>query len=206
MAAYLRLAPAADFAAHSSDAMTFVAERLGGALWRVTIVATVLVSTAATLWTTILYLSRSVYAMGRDGVLPGGTGALDGRGVPVNSLVLVFACVAGATALTGFWPSAASALNLVLNGAGVFLGGLFFSSCCATIRALWNEPRAPRTAAFAAPLVGALALLAIVALDVAQSDATTRAIELGGLAAGIPFALWRGTVTARMGSAPAWPK
>jgi hypothetical protein len=35
-------------------------------------------------------------------------------------------------------------------------------------------------------------LCGIIAVDVAQSDAVTRAIEIGGLLLGAPFALWRG--------------
>jgi amino acid transporter len=181
------------FVRHQSDAMSYVAERIGGGPWRAIVIATVLVSTAATLWTTVLYLSRSVYAMGRGGVLPRGIGALDARDVPTNALVLVFACVAAATLATGLWPSVASALGLVLNGTAVFLGGLFTFSCLATVRALASEKRAPRLAAVVAPLAGAAALVAIVAIDIAQSDPATRGIELGGLLLGAPFAWWRGS-------------
>jgi amino acid transporter len=192
MGPYLHAGTVAGFVAHQSDAMSYVGDRIGGGAWRIVIVATVLVSTAATLWTTVLYLSRSVFAMGRGGVLPPATGALDARDVPRNALLLVFVCVAVATLATGVWPSVASALNLVLNGTAVFLGMLFCFSCVATIRALAGEPRAPRLATLVAPLLGGAALLAIVAIDVAQSDAATRAIEIGGLALGVPFAFWRG--------------
>jgi amino acid transporter len=192
MGAYLHLGSVAGFAAHQTDAMDYVASRLGGAGWRIAIVATVLVSTAATLWTTILYLSRSVFAMGRDGVLPHAFGRLDARAVPRNSLVLVFACVTAFTLLTGFWPTAASAIELVLNGTSVFLGALFCLSALSAIKLLAGKPGEPRLQTLVIPAVGAAALAAIVTIDIAQSDAVTRAIEAGGLALGVPFALWRG--------------
>jgi len=192
MAAFLHVGSVPGFTAHQSDAMTYVASRLGGAGWRLAIDVTVLVSTAATLWTTILYLSRSVYAMGRDGVLPRPIGVLDARGVPVNSLLVVFVCVTGFTLLTGFWPSANDVLNLVLNGTAVFLGALFAMSTLSAIKLLANRPGEKPLQAYLIPGFAALALLAIVGLDIAESEAKTRSVELAGLALGIPFALWRG--------------
>ncbi len=192
---YLHAGTVAGFVAHQSDAMSYVATCIGGGAWRFVIVATVLVSTAATLWTTVLYLSRSVFAMGRGGVLPRAIGTLDARDVPRNALLLVFVCVAAATLATGVWPSVASALDLVLNGTAVFLGMLFFFSCLATVRVLARAPATPKLATIVAPLAGAGALLAIVVIDIVQSDMTTRSIEIGGMLFGIPFALWRGVAT-----------
>ena len=192
MAAFLHVGSVPGFSAHQTDAMAYVASRLGGPGWRLAIDATVLVSTAATLWTTILYLSRSVYAMGRDGVLPKQIGVLDGRGVPVNSLLVVFACVAGFTLLTGFWPSANDILNLVLNGTAVFLGALFCMSTLSAIKLLAKRPGETPLQAYVIPGLSALALIAIVGVDIAESDIKTKTVEIAGLALGIPFALWRG--------------
>jgi amino acid transporter len=193
MAAYLHVGSVAGFAANQTDAMAYVADRLGGPVWHVTIVATVLISTAATLWTTVLYLSRSVYAMGRDGVLPHAVGRLDARSMPTNALVLVFVGVTAFTLLTGFWPTAASVLNLVLDGTSVFLGALFCMSALAAIRLLAGRGGSG-IQTLAIPTFGATTLAAIIVVDVAQSDATTRWIEVGGLVLGVPFAFWRGAV------------
>ena len=192
MRAYLHIGSVAGFSANQTDAMSYVASRLGGPAWRIAIVATVLVSTAATLWTTILYLSRSTYAMGRDGVLPLALGRLDARNLPVNALFVVSGAVAAFTLLTGFWPTAASVLNLVLNGTAVFLGALFCMSALAALRLLAGGNAGRGFTSFAVPLFGAVALGAIIAVDVVQSDAITRTIEIGGLLVGVPFAWWRG--------------
>jgi amino acid transporter len=198
MLAYSHVGSTAGFAAHQTDAMSYVADRIGGSFWHLTIVATVLVSTAATLWTTILYLSRSAYAMGREGVLPSALGRLNARGVPANSLIAVFVCTAGFTLVTGFSPTATAVLNLVLNGTSVFLGALFAMSAFAAIKLLRTRAGVPSWSGVAVPLFGALALCGIIAVDIVQSDPTTRAIEIGGLLLGAPFALWRGASSRRV--------
>jgi amino acid transporter len=192
MAAYLHVGSVAGFTAHQTDALAYVGDRLGGGGWRIAIVATVLVSTAATLWTTLLYLSRSVFAMGRDGVLPLALGNLDARGLPVNALFAVSFGVSLFTLLTGLWPTAAGALNLILDGTSVFLGLLFVASACAAVRMLSAFPGEARLTACALPALGAVTLLAVIGYTVFVSDPATRGIELGGLLLGIPFMLWRG--------------
>ena len=128
--AFLRLG-ADSLAAHATNVLDDVAESLGGGAWHVAIAVTVLVSTAATLWTTMLYLSRSAYAMGRSGVLPSALGRLDARGGPAVANVAVAASTGAATLATGLVPSLAQALQLVLNGTSIFLGLLFAVSVAA---------------------------------------------------------------------------
>ncbi len=192
MLAYLHVGTPQGFADNQADAMGYVATRLGGGAWTLVIDATVLVSTAATLWTTILYLSRSVFAMGRDGVLPRAIGELDARSIPRNSLVVVFIGVTIFTLATGVWPSAAAVLAAVVNGTAVFLGLLFVCSALAAVATLRARGGGSFFIDACVPIVGATGLLAIVAIDVATSDPTTRSIELAGVALGIPFALARG--------------
>ena len=73
MVAFLHLGTPKGFADHESDSLAYVGDLLGGGVWRWLMVAAVMISSLSTLWTTILYLSRSVYAMGRDRVLPRAT-------------------------------------------------------------------------------------------------------------------------------------
>ncbi len=79
MTAFLRVGTLDGFAAHEGDALAYVGDAIGGGAWRIAITVTVLVSLAASLQTTLVYLSRSFYAMGRDGVLPERFGTLDLR-------------------------------------------------------------------------------------------------------------------------------
>jgi len=191
MYAYLHLGNLQGFAGNQADALAYVGSLLGGAWWRLAIVVTVLLSTLSTLWTTILYLSRSVYAMGRDGVLPRALGALDARDEPLWSLALVAVLVTLCELITGFSASAAAQLNLVLNSSSVFLGLLFVLSAAAAAKRFWSEP-AVRLGGVLVPLAGALALLAVLVATVLVEDRTLQGYACAGVMLGIPFALWRG--------------
>ena len=132
--AYLHLGGPAAIAGHEVDVLAFVGGRLGGA-WKTTLIATVLVSLAAALETTLLYLVRSMYAMGRDGVLPLRLGALGAKTKdPDAALVVVTVASLAATILAGFVPTANDALDIALGGSSVFLGLLFLVSCAAALR------------------------------------------------------------------------
>jgi hypothetical protein len=124
--------------------------------------------------------------------LPLALGRLDRRGLPVNALFAVSFAVSLFTLVTGLWPTVAGALTLILDGTSVFLGLLFCASACAAVRMLAGRPGEPAVSAALIPAFGALALLAVIGYTVFVSDPVTREIELGGLAIGIPFMLWRG--------------
>lgn len=191
MYAYLHLGSLRGFTGNQADALAYVGSRLGGGVWRLAIVVTVLLSTLTTLWTTILYLSRSVYAMGRDGVLARAVGTLDRRNEPFVSLAMVTVLVTLCELITGFSRSAADQLQLVLNASSVFLGLLFVLTALAAVRRFGGEPAA-RLGGAVVPLAGAVALLAIIAATIAVEPATLQRYALGGLALGVPFALLRG--------------
>lgn len=192
MAAYLHLGTISGFVANQADAMRYVADLLGGGAWPPIVIATVLVSTCSTLWTTILYLSRSVFAMGRDGVLPRALGKLDHRNEPLWSLATVAILVTVCELLTGFSQTAADALTAVLNASSVFLGLLFVFSAAAATRIFWNTAR--RWRGVVIPTVGAALLLGVLAATIAFEDRSLQLIAVAGLVLGIPFAYWRSLV------------
>lgn len=193
MAAYLHLGTISGFVANQADAMRYVADLLGSGAWRPIIIATVLVSTCSTLWTTILYLSRSVFAMGRDGVLPHALGTLDKRNEPLWSLAVVAVLVTICELLTGFSKTAADALTAVLNASSVFLGLLFVFSAAAATRIFWNTAR--RWRGVIIPSAGAIALLGVLAATIVTEDRSLQLIALAGVVLGIPFAYWRSLVS-----------
>jgi amino acid transporter len=180
--AYMHAGGVEGLAANQTDVLAFVGERLGG-MWRTLLVVTVLVSLAATLETTLLYLVRSVYAMGRDGVLPGALGALGARTRdPDVALVAVTVASLLAMAIVGLVPSANDRLALVLNGSAVFLGLLFLISCLAALRL-----RPQGTPLFAA--AGALALVVILTVAIVQAAPATRWCIVVALGLGLPITL-----------------
>lgn len=189
MIAYLRVGTPAGFADHSEDALAYVGAGLGGG-WPTALAATVLVSIMATLQTTMLYLSRSVFAMGRDGVLPRALGATDPRGNPAAAVWAVTLGVVPCVLATGLWPSARAAYDLVLSGSAVFLGVVFMLSAAAAIRTFAGA-RDGRLTGVVVPGIGAVALAAILAVAVAQSSGPTRLCVAAGALLGLPLAARR---------------
>jgi len=191
MYAFEHLGSAQGFADNQADALAYVGALLGGPWWRLAIVLTVLLSTLSTLWTTILYLSRSVYAMGRDGVLPRRLGVLDRRNEPLWAMAAVCVLVTLCELVTGFSQTAADQLTLVINASSVFLGLLFVLSAAAAAKRFWSESAA-RLGGVLLPMAGAIALLGLLAATVAVEDRRLALYACAGVVLGIPFALWRG--------------
>lgn len=188
MLAFLHLAPTTEIASNASDSLAFVGGLLGGP-WRFALITCVMVSTLSTLWTTVLYLSRSVYAMGRDGVLPRALGALDHRDEPLWALAVVAVLTTLCELVTGFSKTASDQLTLVVNASSVFLGLLFVFTAAASV---WHFRRDRTAAQVWVPLAGGAALLAVLAATMVLEDRTLQAYAWGGILLGIPFAFWRG--------------
>ena len=121
MSAFLRVGTLDGFAAHEGDAMAYVGDAIGGG-WRIAITVTVLVSLAAALQTTLIYLTRSFFAMGRDGVLPWRFGALDRREQPAFAVIVLTATGVVGLVASAFFSSVRAAFDFILSGTTVFLG------------------------------------------------------------------------------------
>ena len=194
MMAFLHLGTPKGFADNAADSLEYVSRLLGGGAWRLAIVTAVMVSTLSTLWTTILYLSRSLYAMGRDRVLPRELGKLDSRNEPLWALAVVAILTTVCQLITGYSPTANAQLNTVVTASSVFLGLLFVLSAAATVRRFASDPTA-RLAGVIVPAAGAIALLGVIAATVRFEDSATQLYAWGGVALGILFALWRAPKT-----------
>ncbi len=186
MSGYLHLLGPGAFSGREADAMTVVGTGLGG-WWRILIVVTVLISTSASLWTTMLYLTRSLYAMGRDGIIWPILAVLHTDATPRRALLFVTIVSALLTALSGISPSVSDALTLALSGSGVFLGLLFVSSAAAAIKLIAH--RAVRLVSMIGLLGIACAIIAELAMP---ANTALRWSSLLGLALGCGFAYWRG--------------
>ena len=191
MVAFLHIGTPRGFADNQADSLVYVSQLLGGGVWTKVIIAAVMISTLSTLWTTILYLSRSVFAMGRDRILPRMLGKLDKRNEPVFSLLLVTVLTTICQLITGFSPSANDQLNTVVTASSVFLGLLFVLSALATVRRFLRD-RNVLVPGVIVPAVGALALLGVIVATILLQDRKAQSYAWGGLLVGILFALWRG--------------
>jgi amino acid transporter len=192
IAAFARIGSSAGFAAHEVDALAYVGELLGGQ-WRAVLAITVLVSLAAALQTTLIYLTRSIYAMGRDGVLPRALGVLDSRAEPAAAIVLIAALSLVFALIAGRWPTAKGAFDVALQGTSWFLGLLFAMSALAAVRFFAAQGSA-RWSGAVLPGTAAIALALILGIGFGRDDTVTRGFIAASAIIGLPLALWRGRV------------
>jgi amino acid transporter len=198
---FTRIGSPSGFEAHQADALAYVGGLLGGA-WRPLLSVTVLVSIAATLQTTLVYLTRSVYAMGRDGLLPPGLGRLDRRGEPAAAILLVTGLSAAFCLAAGIWASAGTAFAIALQGTSWFLGVLFTMSAAAAVRLFAHEPDKQWTGVVL-PGLAALALTFVLGAGFLHEDAAPRVFIAASAIIGLPLAVWRGRTVRRASKAGA---
>lgn len=196
MTAFMRVGTLDGFAEHEADAMAYVGLQLGGNVWRIVISATVLLSLAASLQTTLVYLTRTFYAMGRDGVLPPALGALDRHDQPTRAIILMTGGGMAFTLASGLSPTIRAAFDFILSGTSVFLGILFVLSAAAAVQIFRHDPRR-RMTGVVLPALGAAVLTLVLAFSFVQDDSSTRAFIIAAALAGVPLALWRARVAKR---------
>jgi amino acid transporter len=188
--AFTRIGSAAGFAAHEDDALAYIGDLLGGP-WRPVLAVTVLVSLAAALQTTLIYLTRSIYAMGRDGVLPRSLGRLDGRAEPAAAIVVISALSVIFALIAGLSPTAKGAFVVALQGTSWFLGLLFALTALAAVRFFAAQGTA-RWSGAVLPGTAAIALGLILAIGFVRDDTVARGFIASSAIIGLPLALWRG--------------
>jgi len=204
VAAFSRIGTPAGFAVHESDALAYVGGLLGGR-WRLVLSVTVLVSLAASLQTTLVYLTRSIYGMGRDGLLPRPLGELDRRAEPAAAIALIAGLSLAFTLVAGLSPTANAAFAFVLQGTSWFLGVLFVMTAAAAVRVFWGE-RTARWSGVVLPGVASAVLGAILLAALVRADWLTRGFIAASAIIGLPLALWRGRMVGRAFVAGAEPR
>jgi amino acid transporter len=118
--------------ANSTDPLNIWSERLLGSHSFIMLIP-IIGSTAGGLWLTTYILTRALYAMGRDNVIPQSFSRVNSRQVPVFGTVLVIGLTALVVIVETFITSLSGFFNLILSSAGFFLLAEFFLdnlSCC----------------------------------------------------------------------------
>ncbi|MBC5806389.1 MAG: hypothetical protein DLM53_11975 [Candidatus Eremiobacter antarcticus] len=200
MVAFLRVGTVPGFTEHQQDALAYIAERLGGGWVAVLMTAAVLVSSAASLWTTMLSLSRAVFAMGRDGLLPEVFAAVHPKyGSPWAAILAVGLPCMAVMLVSGILTSARNTLSTVVGASSIFLGATFIVTGLAC--AYLYGKRAERThllSGIVLPAVGALGTLGFLVYNVTkQQEPLLQGIIAGGLILALIFAAVAGRWVAR---------
>jgi basic amino acid/polyamine antiporter, APA family len=194
--AFLRLGTVAGFTQHQDDALAYISATLGGGWIQILMTATVLVSSAAAIWTTMLILSRGLFAMGRDGLLPQWLGAVHPRhGSPWAAILTVAIPSAVVMLLAGLRASAQSTLLNAVGGASLFLGATFIVAAfsCAKIYSARRRERPAHTfTGLVLPLLGGIGTLALVIRYTATQDRFFQTLAVVGLAVALVFAMAAG--------------
>jgi amino acid transporter len=194
--AYLRIGTVDGFTQHQEDALAYVASRLGGGWISLLMTATVLVSSAAALWTTMQLLSRGVFAMGRDGLLPSKLASVHPKyGSPWFSILIVSVPISVIMLLAGLAASAQETLLSAVGGSSVFLGTTFVITAFACVT-LHLRP-APGEAlhvwtGIVMPAAGGLGLVALLVFYVATQPHNFQTLVAGGFLFALIFALTAG--------------
>lgn len=111
--------------AGATNPMAVWGQRLApGSPWIVLV--PVLASTAGGLWLTSFILTRALYAMGREGLLPSAFGRLSRRRVPYVAVLVTLGAALAVTGLQGASASLSNFFSLILASAGFFLVIEFF--------------------------------------------------------------------------------
>ena len=120
------------------------ARLIPGAPWVMLI--PILASTAGGLWLTTYILTRALYAMGRERLIPSVFASLNRRQVPHVAIVASLGLALVVVALQVFVTSLGSFFNLVLSAAGFFLLAEFFlDSVTASVFLTIGHRRVPGT-------------------------------------------------------------
>lgn len=203
--------------ANSTDPLAVWSHRLiPGAPWAMLV--PILLSTAGGLWLTSFILSRALFAMGREQLIPSGFAKLNRHHVPHVAILASLGTAAVVVALQLFVTSLGTFFTLVLSGAGFFLLAEFFLDSLTAVvfltvghRQLDDGPRQRHS--HPVLLVGALfSSLVMGLLLVAFFVYGPAAIGAGGdqlfavlLALGVVFAWWtkhRHVATVRFDDSP----
>ena len=150
-----------------------------------------ILSSIATLETTMLQFSRTLFAMGRDRALPGYFGKVHARTVtPVRTMYLLLAVGLAVIFASSFLPSIDSILADSVNAIAVqvaYYYGLAGLVCAWLYRNSYRESPATFLQYAVAPALSALALVTLGIYAISTFNTTTRIVGIGGLIAGVLF-------------------
>jgi len=156
-----------------------------------------ILSSVATLETTMLQFSRTLFAMGRDKAMPAVFGVVHEKTVkPVRTMYLLLALGLGMIFISSFFASIATILADSVSGIAVqvcYYYGLAGLVCAWTYRESYKTSPGAFVLYVVFPVLSALALFGLGIYALTTFNTVIRIVGIGGLVIGILFyqPLWR---------------
>jgi amino acid transporter len=169
--------------------------RVGGLFASVAVV----LSSIATLETTMLQFSRMLFAMGRDGAMPTAFGFVDARTqTPVRAMLVLIAVGLLLVWGSSLMPTVHQVILDSVNAVGVLVAyyyGLAGLAAGWAFRAVWRESVLRWLGIAVFPALSGLSLIVLGIYAVTTFDRVTNIVGIGGLVVGIVFFRPRPRVT-----------
>jgi amino acid transporter len=151
----------------------------------------VILSSIATLETTMLQFSRTLFAMGRDGAMPRALGIVDARTrTPVRAMGVLI--VLGLLLLWGssLMPTIKSIIDDSVRAVGLLVAYYYGLAGLVAARVFWELRRASYLQCFlycVFPAASGILLIVLAIYAMTTFDMTTNIVSVGGLVAGVVF-------------------
>ncbi|WP_329400371.1 APC family permease [Streptomyces melanogenes] len=179
---------------HESNVLAVLGETIWPGVGGKLMVLAVVLSTIATLETTLLQVTRSLFAMGRDRTLPAVLGTVHRRwNTPWVAVVVVGAVALGLFVASNALGSVEDIMADALAAIGLqttFYYGLAGLAAVVAYRGTLTESVGSFVFGGLWPALGALFMFCVFVASLTQLSGTAIAIGLGGLAAGLAPMLW----------------
>jgi amino acid transporter len=151
----------------------------------------VILSSIATLETTMLQFSRTLFAMGRDGAMPRGFGVVDARTrTPVRAMFVLIGTGLALLWSSSLMPTINSIIQDGVRAVGILVAyyyGLAGLVAFWVFRNSWRDSATRWIVAALFPALSGIALIVLGAYAMTTFDLITDIIGIGGLMAGIVF-------------------
>ncbi|HEY5338395.1 MAG TPA: APC family permease, partial [Rhizomicrobium sp.] len=161
--------------------------RIGGLLAS----CAVILSSVATLETTMLQFSRTLFAMGRDGALPRPFGVVDARTqTPVRAMLVLIAMGLALLWGSSLMPTIAAIIQDGVQAVGVLVAyyyGLAGLVAMVVFRGAWRQSVWRWLMLCVYPALSGISLIVLGVYAVLTFDTVTKVVGIGGLLIGIVF-------------------
>jgi len=151
----------------------------------------VILSSIATLETTMLQFSRTLFAMGRDGAMPRSFGAVDARTrTPVRAMAVLIAMGLVLLWVSSLMPTISSIIQDGVRAVGILVAyyyGLAGLVAAWVFRRAWRESIASWIMLCAFPALSGVSLILLGLYAMTTFDMVTDLVGVGGLLFGIVF-------------------